>query len=110
MRRVRFAFSPAFLRVLLARGLLALAICLFYLYWRDWPHDVPRYDSLIAAERALPQHNLALPFPEGRNGRYIRFSTQTSGLGYNNVLQELSVFPVVSTFILFWLFSRWLKF
>jgi hypothetical protein len=42
-------------------------------------------------ERELPQHNLSLPFPEGRTGRYVRFTNQVRGLGWNNVLNEMCV-------------------
>jgi hypothetical protein len=40
-------------------------------------------------EKNLPQHNLNLPLPEGRGGRYVRFSGQIRGLGWNNVLGEM---------------------
>ncbi|CAE6452544.1 unnamed protein product, partial [Rhizoctonia solani] len=36
----------------------------------------------------LPQHNLSAPYPEGKSGRYLRFSNQVWGTGWNNVLQE----------------------
>jgi uncharacterized SAM-binding protein YcdF (DUF218 family) len=42
-----------------------------------------------AAERDLPQHNLALPVPEGGHGRFVRFSNQLKGQGWNNVLGEM---------------------
>lgn len=34
-------------------------------------------------EDALPQHNLDLPFPEGRTGRYITFLNQYIHMGFN---------------------------
>jgi hypothetical protein len=49
----------------------------------------PRFAQLRALERGLPQHNLALPFPEGTQGRYLRFSNQARGTGWNNVLSDL---------------------
>ncbi|KAF6744717.1 hypothetical protein DFP72DRAFT_1018588 [Ephemerocybe angulata] len=49
----------------------------------------PRYQDLIAEQRALPQHNLSLPYPEGAHGRYVKFTSQINMLGWNNVLNEL---------------------
>jgi hypothetical protein len=49
----------------------------------------PSYKELREYERNLPQHNFSLPFPEGRYGRYVRFSNQIRGLGWNNVLNEM---------------------
>lgn len=49
----------------------------------------PKYERLIEWERNLPQHNLDLPFPEGRTGRYVKFTNQIKMLGWNNVLNEV---------------------
>jgi len=49
----------------------------------------PDFRRFREAERGLPQHNLDLPLPEGREGRYVKFSTQVAALGWNNVLLEL---------------------
>ncbi|PBK95702.1 hypothetical protein ARMGADRAFT_924955 [Armillaria gallica] len=46
----------------------------------------PNYDWLRQWEHDLPQHNLSLPAPEGKAGRYVKFSSQTQMLGWNNVL------------------------
>ena len=62
---------------------------------------------MLEFERALPQHNPDLPFPEGRKGRYviappvplgidtlrsyISFSGHAWGSGWNNVVQEQCV-------------------
>jgi hypothetical protein len=51
--------------------------------------DPPTYKKLREYERNLPQHNFSLPFPEGRQGRYVRFSNQIRGLGWNNILNEM---------------------
>jgi len=60
-------------------------------------------------ERRLPQHNLDLPYPQGREGRYIRFASQGNcalfipnrathvfhspmtgtGAGFGNIMQEI---------------------
>ncbi|KAJ7145044.1 hypothetical protein C8R46DRAFT_1045777 [Mycena filopes] len=36
----------------------------------------PRFAALRAWEENMPQHNLDLPFPEGKTGRYVKFSNQ----------------------------------
>ena len=51
----------------------------------------PKYERLYEWEKNLPQHNLDLPYPEGRTGRYVKFSNQIRLLGWNNVLNELCV-------------------
>jgi hypothetical protein len=51
----------------------------------------PKWTVLREFERTLPQHNLSLALPEGRNGRYIKFSNAIIGLGWNNVLNEMYV-------------------
>ncbi|RDB14696.1 hypothetical protein Hypma_016298 [Hypsizygus marmoreus] len=49
----------------------------------------PTYENLRKWEQNLPQHNLELPFPEGKTGRYVKFSNQIVMLGWNNVLNEV---------------------
>lgn len=49
----------------------------------------PTYKNLRNWEANLPQHDLDLPFPEGRTGRYVKFSNQIVMLGFNNVLNEV---------------------
>ncbi|KAJ6518257.1 hypothetical protein C8R47DRAFT_960042 [Mycena vitilis] len=49
----------------------------------------PQYLALRRWEAALPQHNLSLPFPEGKNGRYVKFSNQAGQLGWNNCFNEV---------------------
>lgn len=56
----------------------------------------PTYDEILWAEYNLPQHNLSLPYPEGRTGRYIKFSNQIKGLGWNNVLNEMYAHSALS--------------
>ncbi|KAF9506719.1 hypothetical protein BS47DRAFT_1367182 [Hydnum rufescens UP504] len=48
----------------------------------------PLYPDLQDEERRLPQHNLDLPYPEGRSAKMLRFGNQIWGLGLNNQLQE----------------------
>ncbi|KAJ6554900.1 hypothetical protein DFH09DRAFT_1248491 [Mycena vulgaris] len=48
----------------------------------------PSWDALRKWEAELPQHDLELPFPEGRTGRYVKFSNQVQMLGWNNCLNE----------------------
>lgn len=73
-RRV-FAFLTTVL-ALLACGIL-------------WSGIPPSYESIREFERHLPQHDLSLPFPEGKDGMYLRFPEHLWGHGLNNVLQEL---------------------
>ncbi|CAA7269522.1 unnamed protein product [Cyclocybe aegerita] len=49
----------------------------------------PTYEKLRKWEANLPQHNLDLPFPEGRTGRYVYFSNELVKIGWNNKLSEL---------------------
>ncbi|GLB38170.1 hypothetical protein LshimejAT787_0500350 [Lyophyllum shimeji] len=51
--------------------------------------EPPTLEKLKKWERELPQHNLDLPFPEGKTGRYVKFSNQVKRLGWNNALNEL---------------------
>ncbi|KAF8526878.1 hypothetical protein BU17DRAFT_40092 [Hysterangium stoloniferum] len=46
------------------------------------------YDDIYAYEQNLPQNNDSLPFPEGQNGRMVKFSTELFGYGLNNQLQD----------------------
>lgn len=41
--------------------------------------DPPRFYEWHDREKALPQHNVNLPYPQGREGRYIRFTNQIFG-------------------------------
>ena len=49
----------------------------------------PTYERLKKWEMDLPQHNLDLPYPEGRTGRYVLFKNQIQMLGWNNQLNEV---------------------
>jgi hypothetical protein len=51
--------------------------------------EPPTWKRLRQWEDDLPQHNLDLPFPEGRDGRYILFKNQIQKLGWNNQLNEV---------------------
>lgn len=68
---------------------------------------VPEWKWLYDWEDALPQHNLSLPFPEGKTGRessciymlviprllvcigYVKFSNQYKSQGVNNILNDV---------------------
>jgi hypothetical protein len=58
----------------------------------QWEYP-PTLTKLKQWERNLPQHDLDLPFPEGRTGRYVKFSNQVKRLGWNNAFNEMCVFP-----------------
>ncbi|KAI0291368.1 hypothetical protein B0F90DRAFT_1777336 [Multifurca ochricompacta] len=64
------------------------------LYLQDLPKpeggvDPPRFYEWHEREKRLPQHNPDLPFPQGREGRYIFFSNHVWGVGWGNAMQEL---------------------
>ena len=65
---------------------------------RDFP---PNHKKLRKWIHDLPQHDLNLPFPEGKNGRYVKFSCQIQQLGWNNVLNEVCVFFSLSSYPIF---------
>jgi hypothetical protein len=46
-----------------------------------WASDATNFDSIFLREDRLPQHNLSAPYPEGKDGRYLRFSNQVWGTG-----------------------------
>lgn len=49
----------------------------------------PDWNWLYEWEDNLPQHNLDLPFPEGKEGRYVHFANQVQQYGWNNQLNEM---------------------
>lgn len=53
----------------------------------------PKWDKMAQWQKDLPQHDLNLPYPEGRTGRYLKFSSQIRYLGWNNCLNEMYVVP-----------------
>ncbi|KAF8595320.1 hypothetical protein BDV93DRAFT_501353 [Ceratobasidium sp. AG-I] len=59
-----------------------------YLGRAGFTPDVENFDDIFLREAQLPQHNLSLAYPEGSDGRFVRFSNQVWRLGWNNVLQE----------------------
>jgi hypothetical protein len=78
-RRPRRASALALLGALLALGTL----------WALQSDAQPAFARVRAFEAALPQHDPALSAPEGRTGRYLRFSNQIQRLGWNNVFNEM---------------------
>jgi hypothetical protein len=78
------------LRRFILCGLLFLLATYFIFFGRSFDLDQPpTYKKLKEWESNLPQHNLDLPFPEGRTGRYVLFKNQIQGLGWNNELNEV---------------------
>ncbi|KAJ7247751.1 hypothetical protein C8J57DRAFT_1673558 [Mycena rebaudengoi] len=49
----------------------------------------PTYRRFRHLEASLPQHSLELPFPEGKNGRYVKFSNQANYIGWNNCFSDI---------------------
>jgi len=56
------------------------------------PDPPSNWDKLYKWEDGLPQHDVNLPFPEGKEGRYVYFHNQIQMLGWNNQLNEVFVF------------------
>ncbi|TFY73193.1 hypothetical protein EWM64_g10819, partial [Hericium alpestre] len=61
-------------------------LLLIGLFWSGVP---PSYSEIREFERRLPQHNISLSLPEGRQGKFLRFPDHLWGHGLNNVLQEI---------------------
>jgi len=55
------------------------------------PDPPSNWDKLYKWEDDMPQHNLDLPYPEGRTGKYVLFRNQIQFLGWNNLLNEMYV-------------------
>ncbi|KAL6307747.1 hypothetical protein BKA93DRAFT_727123 [Sparassis latifolia] len=53
------------------------------------PLNPPLYSDYHQRELQLPQHNLSLPFPEGRHGKYFWVGNHARSSGWGNVMQEL---------------------
>lgn len=59
----------------------------------------PTLAKLKQWERDLPQHNLNLPFPEGKSGRYVKFSNQVQRLGWNNAFNEMYAASILTSLL-----------
>jgi hypothetical protein len=69
---------------------------------------LPDYADIVKYEARLPQHMLELPFPEGRKGRYVKFTNQPERVGWNNVLNEMYVSPPLPFLNSYFLFISFL--
>jgi hypothetical protein len=49
----------------------------------------PLYERYHESEANLPQHNLDLPFPEGRDAKFFWASNHVTNSGWGNAMQEL---------------------
>ena len=78
LRRVRILLG-----VVLGLGLLAIPFRLFFLRKKgqigDGLEHPPLYEEYHARELSLPQHNPDLPYPEGKNGKYLYVSSHLDG-------------------------------
>ena len=62
--------------------------------------DYPaRFQELRAAEWKLPQHDLDLPFPEGKDGRFVKFNCESEKLGWGDVLSERYVLTLTLCYL-----------
>jgi hypothetical protein len=102
----RRSISPRGIRVLTVAA-TTLGTVMLYLSWHDpnpqWmgmkgefeevsgssQYDRPYWEDVREYEKHLPQHNLSLPYPEGRTGRYLHFDLQSEGVGWGNVITEM---------------------
>jgi hypothetical protein len=83
-RRQIFIFTPVVLIVL-------LFLTAPHRHLSSGLEQPPKYEFLYEWERNLPQHDIDLPYPEGRTGRYVMFRNQIRALGWNNVFNEMCV-------------------
>ncbi|KAI0330284.1 hypothetical protein GY45DRAFT_1323824 [Cubamyces sp. BRFM 1775] len=67
--------------------LVASAIAAFF-YVLSIPLP-PLYSRFHEAELRLPQHNVSLSSPEGRDGKYLWIANHASKCGWGNAMQEL---------------------
>ncbi|KAI6108778.1 hypothetical protein EDD16DRAFT_1694730 [Pisolithus croceorrhizus] len=56
----------------------------------------PLYESYHDYERHLPQHNLSLPYPEGRDAKFFWAANHVHSSGWGNSMQELLVNALLS--------------
>lgn len=91
-RRILFFFLNFHKSCSLRRFLISLTALPFLAFIAILSSGIPpSYNDIRSFERRLPQHNLSLPFPEGKAGMYLRFPGHLWGHGLNNILQETSV-------------------
>ncbi|KAF9783854.1 hypothetical protein BJ322DRAFT_883240 [Thelephora terrestris] len=58
--------------------------------------QLPHYARFFKDEQNLPQHELSLPSPEGKDGRYLWVSNQHSGFGWGNIFGPLCMMSLVA--------------
>ncbi|KAI0082141.1 hypothetical protein K474DRAFT_1634064 [Panus rudis PR-1116 ss-1] len=85
---------------------ITILLAIFFLFCtallRLWPPQLPTpiaslvdeslpplYEQYHQEELGLPQHNPDLPFPEGREGRYVFIANHVYGLGWGNAMQQV---------------------
>ncbi|KIK49046.1 hypothetical protein CY34DRAFT_797425 [Suillus luteus UH-Slu-Lm8-n1] len=56
----------------------------------------PLYEEYHDFERSLPQHNLSLPFPEGRDAKFFWAANHVTSSGWGNAMQELVMNAVLA--------------
>ncbi|KAL4062369.1 hypothetical protein J3A83DRAFT_4110097 [Scleroderma citrinum] len=97
-------------RVVLVLLVTVWALVLFYRRQsttQDWmrlkeadesntPKLPPLYEAYHDYERRLPQHNLSLPYPEGRDAKYFWAANHVHGSGWGNAMQELLINTLLS--------------
>jgi len=77
--------------------LVLVSLCAFALFHgcektepeADSLRDPRLYDKFHEYEANLPQHNLDLPYPEGRDAKFFWASNHVADTGWGNAMQEL---------------------
>lgn len=106
------ASKPSLKRILLVGFLFVIPVSFLIAYTLEWvfqsrattprrrfPYGrVIQLEDVQAREARLPQHNLDLPFPEGRNGRFVYFAdhNQTGLADFATRWSELSVYSTLA--------------
>ncbi|KAI0033002.1 hypothetical protein K488DRAFT_85300 [Vararia minispora EC-137] len=73
-------------------GIAAASVAFLLIYansWRLHAEIPPTYRAWHEEELVLPQNDPALPYPQGRTGKYVRVANHVSKLGWGNVMQEM---------------------
>ncbi|EJD43018.1 hypothetical protein AURDEDRAFT_114870 [Auricularia subglabra TFB-10046 SS5] len=104
--------KPGLKRILLVAFLFVIPVSFLIAYTLEWvwqsrattprrrfPYGrVIQLEDVQAREARLPQHNLDLPFPEGRGGRFVRFTNEsrTGRVDFATRWSEASVLATLS--------------
>ncbi|KAM6496678.1 hypothetical protein JOM56_007151 [Amanita muscaria] len=57
--------------------------------WATLDGKPPTYHQYLEYEKQLPAHDEELPYPDGKDAKFIYFGNHQWGVGWGNVLQEM---------------------